>query len=130
MGQIVITEYMEAAAIERLNAAYTTLYDPELHAAPDRLRAALADARALIVRNRTQVNDALLSAAPKLKVLGRLGVGLYNLALGACRSRRVEVIPASGANADSVAEYTIISVGMLLRGAFQETASIAAGHWP
>ena len=130
MGQIVITEYMEAAAIERLNAAYTTLYDPELHAAPDRLRAALADARALIVRNRTQVNDALLSAAPKLKVLGRLGVGLYNLDLEACRIRRVEVIPASGANADSVAEYTIISVGMLLRGAFQETASIAAGHWP
>ena len=42
----------------------------------------------------------------------------------------MEVIPASGANADSVAEYTIISIGMLLRGAFEATASIAAGHWP
>jgi (S)-sulfolactate dehydrogenase len=130
MGQIVITEYMEPAAIERLNAAYTTLYDPDLGTSPDRLRAAVAGAKALIVRNRTQVDDALLSAAPSLKVLGRLGVGLYNIDLQACRARQVEVIPASGANADSVAEYTVISVGMLLRGAFQETAAIAAGEWP
>jgi (S)-sulfolactate dehydrogenase len=130
MGQIVITEYMDAAAIERLSAAYVTLYDPDLGLAPDRLRHAVAGARALIVRNRTQVDAALLAAAPGLKVLGRLGVGLYNIDLEACRARQVEVIPAAGANADSVAEYAILSVGILLRGAFQDTAAIAAGHWP
>lgn len=130
MGQIVITEYMEAAAIERMAAAYTTLYDPDLGIAPDRLRAAVAGARALIVRNRTQVDDALLAAAPGLRVLGRLGVGLYNIDLEACRARQVEVIPAAGANADSVAEYAILSVGMLLRGAYQDSAGIAAGQWP
>ncbi|MBL6458741.1 hydroxyacid dehydrogenase [Belnapia sp. T6] len=130
MGQIVITEYMEAAAIERLSLAHVTLYDPELGMAPDRLRPVLAEARALIVRNRTRVDAALLAAAPRLRVLGRLGVGLYNIDLEACQARGVEVIPAAGANADSVAEYAILSVGMLLRGAFQDTAAIAAGEWP
>ena len=42
----------------------------------------------------------------------------------------MEVIPAAGANANSVAEYAILSVGMLLRGAFHETTAIGAGHWP
>ncbi|SDB59546.1 hydroxyacid dehydrogenase [Belnapia rosea] len=130
MGHIVITEYMEEAAIARLSAAHPTLYDPALGTAPERLRLVLAEARALIVRNRTRVDDALLAAAPRLRVLGRLGVGLYNIDLDACRNRGLEVIPAAGANADSVAEYTILSVGMLLRGAFQETAAIAAGAWP
>jgi (S)-sulfolactate dehydrogenase len=130
MGHIVITEYMEAAAIARLSAAHPTLYDPDLGTAPDRLHGRLGEARALIVRNRTRVDAALLDAAPRLRVLGRLGVGLYNIDLEACRRRGLEVIPAAGANADSVAEYAILSVGMLIRGAFQSTAAIAAGGWP
>jgi (S)-sulfolactate dehydrogenase len=130
MGHIVITEFMEAAAIDRLRAAHATLYDPGLAAAPDRLAAALGECRALIVRNHTRVDAALLDLAPKLRILGRLGVGLYNIDQDSCRARGVEVIPASGANADSVAEYAILAVGNLLRGAFHSGAEIAAGGWP
>jgi (S)-sulfolactate dehydrogenase len=130
MGHVIITEYMAETAVAQLSAAHPTLYDPDLGTAPDRLRGLLAEARALIVRNRTRVDAALLDAAPRLRVLGRLGVGLYNIDLEACRRRGLEVIPAAGANADSVAEYAILSVGMLIRGAFQSTAAIAAGEWP
>jgi (S)-sulfolactate dehydrogenase len=130
MGHIIITEYMAETAIAQLSAAHPTLYDPDLGTAPERLRGLLPEARALIVRNRTRVDAALLEAAPRLRVLGRLGVGLYNIDLEACRRRGLEVIPAAGANADSVAEYAILSVGMLLRGAFQATTAIAAGEWP
>lgn len=130
MGQIVIAEFMEEAAVESLRAARPTLYDPKLCEDPAGLRAALASARALIVRNRTRVDAALLDAAPELRVLGRLGVGLYNIDLPACRTRQIDVIPASGANADSVAEYVILAIGQLLRGAFQVTAEVAAGGWP
>jgi (S)-sulfolactate dehydrogenase len=130
MSQIIISEFMEAAAIEKLRAAWPTLYDPGLVDAPERLRLALADARALIVRNRTLVDAALLDAAPGLRVLGRLGVGLYNIDLAACRARGIEVVPASGANAASVAEYVMIAVGMLLRGSFQDSLAVASGDWP
>src|SRR4051794_6855255 len=118
MGHIVITETMEPAAVDRLRAAHPTQYDPLLCESPASLRSALAGARALIVRNRTQVDATLLEAAPQLRVLGRLGVGMYNIDLTACRARDVDVIPAAGANADSVAEYVMIALGTLIRGAF------------
>ena len=59
------------------------------------------------MRNRTQVDDALLAAAPALAVVGRLGVGLDNIDVAACEARGVEVRPALGANATAVAEYVI-----------------------
>jgi (S)-sulfolactate dehydrogenase len=130
MSHIVITEFMETAAVASLHAAHPTLYDPALVDAPDRLAASLGQARALIVRNRTLVDAALLRHGPGLKVVGRLGVGLDNIDLPACRARAVEVIPATGANADSVAEYVILAVGMLLRGAFLATPEVAGGQWP
>ena len=58
-------------------------------------------------RNRTRVDASLLTGAPRLKVVGRLGVGLDNIDLPACEARRIDVIPATGANARSVAEYVI-----------------------
>jgi (S)-sulfolactate dehydrogenase len=92
--------------------------------------AAVAHAQALVVRNKTLVDAELLAAAPHLRVLGRLGVGLYNIDLEACRRREVDVIPAAGANADSVAEYVMVALGTLIRGAFGESHAIAGGGWP
>jgi (S)-sulfolactate dehydrogenase len=65
-----------------------------------------------------------------LRVVGRLGVGLDNIALDACRARGIAVIPASGANDDSVAEYVIAGALMLRRGAYFATSEVAAGDWP
>ena len=130
MGDIVITEFMDEAAVAMLCAAHPTLYDPALPEAPERLAGLLPGARALIVRNLTRVDTALLARAPRLRVVGRLGVGLDNIDGPACLARGVEVIPATGANADSVAEYVFLAVGMLLRGAFRSTAEVAAGDWP
>src|SRR5690242_8751159 len=107
---------MEEAAVAKLGAAHPTLYDPTLSEAPERLAGLLPAARALIVRNLTRVDAALLRQGPRLRVVGRLGVGLENIDGPACLSRGVEVIPATGANADSVAEYVFLAVGMLLRG--------------
>jgi (S)-sulfolactate dehydrogenase len=129
--RIVVTEAMAAGAVAALRAAHETLHDPALAEAPDRLAACLGDTRALIVRDRTRVDAALLARAPRLAVVGRLGVGLENIDLAVCRARGIEVIPATGANADSVAEYVMLAIGQLLRGgAFAATAEIAAGAWP
>jgi (S)-sulfolactate dehydrogenase len=130
MPDIVIPEFMEERAVASLSRRYDTLYDPELVAKPEALAGRLAGARAIIVRNRTQVNEDLLAAADALRVVGRLGVGLDNIALEACRARGIAVIPASGANDDAVAEYVIAGALMLRRGAYFATTEVAAGHWP
>lgn len=130
MADIVITEFMDEAAIRAHLAGFEVLYDPKLVEHPERLTAALTDARALIVRNRTQVRGALLAAAPRLSVVGRLGVGLDNIDVEACEALGIAVYPATGANDLSVAEYVITAALMLLRGAWLATASVAAGEWP
>jgi (S)-sulfolactate dehydrogenase len=121
---------MDESAVDRLRPGFDTLYEPDLVDKPERLRAQLAGAAAMIVRNRTRVTDELLDAAPALKVVGRLGVGLDNIDLEACRARAVEVIPATGANAQAVAEYVICTAMLLLRGAYSASAEVAAGQWP
>lgn len=128
--KVVIAEFMDEAAIAAELGGFATLYDPALVDRPEDLRAALADADALVVRNRTQVNAALLAAAPDLKVVGRLGVGLDNIDLDACRARGVAVYPATGANDVAVAEYVIGTAMLLLRSAYGASAAVAAGTWP
>jgi (S)-sulfolactate dehydrogenase len=128
--RVVIAEFMDETAVAALAGLHDTLYDPQLVDRGDELRAACAGADALIVRNRTQVNRPLLAAATKLRVVGRLGVGLDNIDVAACAERGIEVIPATGANALAVAEYVIAMALVLLRGAYGATADTAAGAWP
>ena len=130
MIKILISEFMDELAVASLRADFETTYDATLVDRPDEMIAKLHDVDALIVRNRTQVNAQLLAAAPNLKVVGRLGVGLDNIDMPACKVRGVEVIPATGANALAVAEYVIATAMLLLRGSFGSTTAVAAGQWP
>jgi (S)-sulfolactate dehydrogenase len=130
MFDIIISEFMDEAAIDSLRRDYRVHYAPHLADAPDELRDLARTSRALIVRNRTQVNRTLLSACERLRVVGRLGVGLDNIDLAGCRERDVRVMPATGANDVAVAEYVIAGLLMLLRGAYLTSAAVASGEWP
>jgi (S)-sulfolactate dehydrogenase len=130
MPEIVISEFMDEAAIRASFAGRDVLYDPKLVDDPARLTSAVRDARALIVRNRTQVRGPLLEAAARLEVVGRLGVGLDNIDVPACEARGIAVYPATGANDLSVAEYVITAALVLLRKSWLSTARVAAGEWP
>lgn len=130
MTDIVISEFMDEAAIRDQLGGFDVLYDPKLVDQPQRLHAALSDCRALVVRNRTQVRDALLAAAPGLRVVGRLGVGLDNIDVTACNARGIRVYPATGANDLAVAEYVICASMLLLRRSWSATAAVVAGKWP
>jgi (S)-sulfolactate dehydrogenase len=128
--RVVISEFMDPAAVAYLAARFDTACDADLADHRDQLKRLLTDADALIVRNKTQVDGELLLAAPKLKVVGRLGVGLDNIDVLTCKSRGIEVIPATGANALAVAEYVVCAAMILLRGAYSSTDAVAAGKWP
>lgn len=130
MPDVVVSEFMDEAALARHLSDRTVLYDPGLVDRPEDLARALAEARALIVRNRTQVRGALLDAAPRLVCVGRLGVGLDNIDLAACAARGIRVFPATGANDIGVAEYVIATAMLLLRGAYGASAEVASGAWP
>lgn len=130
MPDIVITEFMDAPSVARLADRFDTVYDPGLVDRAERVPRLLARARALVVRNRTMVTDDLLAEAPRLRIVGRLGVGLDNIDVAAAEARGVAVVPATGANDDSVAEYVTAMVLYLLRGAYAASADVAAGVWP
>ncbi len=128
--RIVISEFMDEAAVDDLRRDFDVVYDPGLVDRPDDLCAALIGADALIVRNRTQVRGAVLNAAETVRVIGRLGVGLDNIDLDGCAARGIEVRPATGANDLAVAEYAVAAAMSLLRGAYDARQAMIAGEWP
>ena len=130
MESIVITEFMDTDAIDALSAHFNVVYDKTLVNQQGKLHELVADCDAIIVRNKTQVRGMLLDAAKNLRIVGRLGVGLDNIDLEECRKRNISVIPATGANNISVAEYVMAGLLMLARGCYLNGAAVAAGEWP
>ena len=131
MADIVVTEFIDLGPIELLKQKYSVHLDSELWNKRAELEAFVGDAVGLIVRNRTRVDAALLEKAPKLKVIGRLGVGLDNIDMEACKARGIVVCPAVGANAVAVAEHVIATTLILMRGAaYLSTSRVATGEWP
>ncbi|ANI99050.1 3-phosphoglycerate dehydrogenase [Polynucleobacter wuianus] len=130
MSSILISEFITSQALETLRSKHAVVYEPELYKDRPALIAALQKIDALIVRNLTQVNEEILLGAPNLRVVGRLGVGLENIELPACAKRNIKVIPATGANAESVAEYVVGAAVALTRGFIPATISTLKGEWP
>ena len=85
---------------------------------------ALAEAEGMVVRTYTKVNDAMLAKAPKLRVVGRGGVGLESIDIAACRRRGVEVVYTPSANTLAVGDFVFGYILQLLRPwcFFRETA--------
>ena len=130
MADIIITEFMDEDAIASLKSKWSVFYDPQLHKTPDTLQRELVSARALIIRNQTKITANMLTMAPRLTTIGRLGVGMDNIDLDACEEHNITVIPAIGANSKAVSEYVITIALMLLRGAYFSTQSVLTGQWP
>src|ERR1035438_10013662 len=98
---ILIAEPLAAAGIELFQSHTdwnTILSNPKEYAQH------LADADALLVRSAVQVTKAVLEKAPKLRVIGRAGVGVDNVDLNAATEAGVLVMNTPGGNAISVAE--------------------------
>jgi D-3-phosphoglycerate dehydrogenase len=96
---------------------------------PDGLPAALADADALVVRSAVEVDDALMEHAPKLRVVGRAGVGVDNIDADAATRRGIVVMNTPGANAVAVAELTIGLMLALARKLPAANSTTHAGKW-
>lgn len=95
----------------------------------DTLSAELADADALIVRSATKVTPALLDKAPRLRVVGRAGVGVDNIDLDEATKRGILVMSTPGGSSVSVAEHTFALLLALVRQLPKFDAAMREGRW-
>ncbi|MEO6828433.1 MAG: phosphoglycerate dehydrogenase [Acidobacteriaceae bacterium] len=93
------------------------------------LLAELADADALVVRSGVQVDAKLLESAPKLRVIGRAGVGVDNIDTDAATRNGIVVMNTPGANAVAVAELTLALMIDLARMVPRANATMHDGKW-
>ncbi len=97
--------------------------------APGGLPAELADADALIVRSAVQADAALLASAPKLRIIGRAGVGVDNIDAAEATRRGIVVMNTPGANAVAVAELTLGLMISMCRAIPRANATMHAAKW-
>src|SRR5271165_2817609 len=124
--KILVAEPLAPAGIELLKAQpgwQVVVSNPKEYAQH------LADADALLVRSAVQVTKAVLEKAPKLRVIGRAGVGVDNVDLEAATEAGVLVMNTPGGNAISVAEHTLALMLAMARHIPQANTSTRAGKW-
>ena len=126
MTEVLIAEGVWSPAFEGLSRRRSLTRVPAGEELQPRL---LAECRALVVRNRTQVSSALLAAAPRLQIVARAGVGLDNLHLPAIDAAGVVAVAPLGVNAVSVAEHAVAMALAMAKGLVARDASTRAGGW-
>ena len=130
MTKILITEFINQNSLENLKKKFEIKYDEKIYENKLKLENIIHNYEGLIVRNKTQVDSNFLKKAKKLKFIGRLGVGLDNIDTEFCKNKNIHVQPATGMNADSVAEYVISSSMSLIKKIPMFHNGTIKGEWP
>jgi len=129
MRDILISENITGAAVDRLAARFDVLYLPELWKDPEALAEHMRDVRALMVRNQTRVTRELLCTSPELLVVSRAGAGLDNIDVEAATEAGVLVTYAPDQNSISAAEHTLALLLALMRRIPAADGDTKAGGW-
>jgi D-3-phosphoglycerate dehydrogenase len=112
---------------ERLTAAGHSCID--LHTASDaELRHQLSDVEGIVVRSR-QLGEEVLSHAPRLRVVGRVGAGLENIDTAWCAVKGITVSNSPEGNRDGVGELCVMLLLMLLKHAARANEQVHRGLW-
>ena len=130
MINILITEFIDPEALKILSKEFNVIYKKDIWENSDYLKKEINKFDGIIVRNKTNLNQSILDKAVNLKYIGRLGVGLDNIDTEYCKKNNIFVQPATGMNADSVAEYVISSSLSLLKKTKLINAKTQSGQWP
>ena len=129
MYRVLIAASLSEASLERLEGdpeVSFTVCKPPLD---DSARRWLADCDAIVVSSQATVDEALLNAAPNLKVIGRAGAGLDNINIGAASQRGVLIMNVPGGNTIAAAEHTMALLLALCRNIPQSHFSLQRGEW-
>jgi D-3-phosphoglycerate dehydrogenase len=127
--KVLVSDALGDAGIEMFKAAEGIEVDVKTGLEPDALRAIIGDYDALVIRSATKVTADLLSAAGRLKVVGRAGIGLDNVDIPAATRKGVVVMNTPTGNVVTTAEHAIAMLLALSRNIPQGTGSLKAGQW-
>ena len=125
--KILITDGLDASGQSILRAAAEV--DDRNNISADELLKVIPEYEALIVRGRTKVTAAVFQAAPKLKVVGRAGVGVDNIDLEAAKQHNVTVVNAPQSTTLAVAELTFGLLLAVAREIPRADAGMKQGKW-
>ncbi len=126
--KVVVAEKIAPAALKLLaSEAGWSVVGPEQYQGD--VRGALANAEGLIVRSAVKVTPELLQSSPRLRVIGRAGVGVDNVDVDAATRRGIVVMNTPGANAVAVAELTMALMLSLARHVPRADQLTRSGKW-
>ena len=129
MFRVLVTDDVDQEGLALL-AAEPQLQVDEVPTLPkDELLARIGDYDAIVGRSATRISAELLKAGTKLKVVGRAGVGIDNIALDVATSLGVAVINAPAGNTVAVAELFYGTVIGLLRQIPRAAEVMSNGRW-
>ncbi|HEV8360366.1 MAG TPA: NAD(P)-dependent oxidoreductase, partial [Candidatus Thermoplasmatota archaeon] len=128
MPRVLVTDGLSPSGLEVLRKAGLEVDERKAKGAKE-LTDALQYADALVVRSATQVTAEVVQAAPRLKVVGRAGVGVDNIDTDACKAKGIAVVNAPLAATNAVAELAFGMMLSLSRHLHRADASMKKGEW-
>jgi D-3-phosphoglycerate dehydrogenase len=127
--KVLISDNLGEAGIQLFREEDGIEVDVNVGLAPDALREIIGGYDALVIRSATKVTEQLLTAAVRLKVVGRAGIGLDNVDIPAASKRGIVVMNTPTGNVVTTAEHAIAMMLSLSRNIPQATASLREGRW-
>ena len=124
--KVLVADAVDLAAISLLRAEESLQV---VVSNPREFRSELGDAEALIVRSGVKVTREVMEQGPRLRVIGRAGVGVDNIDCETATDRGIVVMNTPGGNATSVAEHTLALILSLARAVPSANSSTKAGRW-
>ncbi len=126
--RILLASPIDPEAVSALKSSFDV--SEAVNADAPRLREAIADREAVVLRSGVQLSSDVLSAAPGLRLLVRAGSGLDNIDIGYARERGIRVVRVPGMSAQPVAEFTFALLLSLARKVNLADRLLREGHWP
>jgi D-3-phosphoglycerate dehydrogenase len=127
--KVLVSDNLGQIGIDMFEQAEGISVDVKTGLPPEELKSIIGDYDALVIRSATKVTEDLLSAAAKLKVVGRAGIGLDNVDIPAATQRGVVVMNTPTGNVITTAEHAIAMMMSLTRNIPRGTLTMKDGKW-
>ncbi len=127
--KVLVSDNLGQVGIDMFQQTQGLSVDVKTGLAPEALKEVIGEYDALVIRSATKVTEDLLTAASRLKVIGRAGIGLDNVDIPAATKRGIVVMNTPGGNVVTTAEHTVAMMLSLTRNIPRGTATLKAGQW-
>lgn len=130
MPKVLVSDKLSDTAVQIFrDRGIDVTFDPAIGKDKDKLLEVIGDYDGLAIRSTTKVSEKVLNAAPRLKVIGRAGIGVDNVDIPAASKKGVIVMNTPFGNSITTAEHAIAMMFAVARQVPEANASTHAGKW-